>query len=175
VSITWPSIFDAHDSSQDGSTINSRTQPPITSASGCTPTPTNQQETSQGRQILAQGHCDLTRADGLDADSGRLRDQDASGVDLSPKGGHLQYITGNNRGSQARLAVLPEQGAVDYSRCSDTRLSYEKDVRNVPNMLVGDQICIRTDHGNVGLLTLTEHATGENMVLSIDFITWNAQ
>jgi hypothetical protein len=39
-------------------------------------------------------------------------------------------------------------------------------------MRVGDQLCLRTDQGNIGLLTLTKNA--EDRLLSIDFTTWAA-
>jgi hypothetical protein len=138
------------------------------------------QDTSQGptapaspltRSVLAQGHASLDPVEGLDMDTGRAADQDESGIDLSASAiGHQIYAMSHGT---PRFAVLATQGAPDYLHCAGVApTAWVQTVEDVYAMRTGDQICVRTDRGNLGVLTLRIVPSADVPQLDLDYITW---
>lgn len=143
------------------------------------PPPTSVTSSNQPRQPdpplrpqpLSQGNRVLVPTDGLDLDAGVLGYQDDPGMDISPsKDGSL--INGMSHG-KPKMAVVTSASPTGPELCDTVQTdAWRTPLPGLYEMRVGDRICVRTDRGNHGVLTLRTVPSAEAVNLDIDYVAW---
>nr|QEO73577.1 hypothetical protein [uncultured bacterium] len=134
-------------------------------ATSSTPAPQQQIRTlSQGRQVLIP-------TDGLDLDTGQLGDQNAPGMDISPSGDGSQ-INGMSHG-KPKMAVVTSSAPTGPALCDTIAAdAWTTPLLGLYEMRVGERICVRTNVGNYGVITLRAVPNAQTANLNIDYIAW---
>lgn len=126
---------------------------------------------------LRSGHHELTSQQGLDMDTGEVTDQNVQGVDISP-GGEAVVINAMTHGTP-KLATLPDPGPIDgraYAACSAVAPGvWDKTVRDLYKMRVGERVCVITTDGNLGVLRLAQVPSKVLPRLDFDYTTWQGR
>jgi hypothetical protein len=122
-------------------------------------------------QTLSDGNIVLAPTDGLDLDAGVRGYQDDPGMDVSPsKDGSL--INGMSHG-KPKLAVVTSPNATNADLCGTVPAdAWRTPLLGLYQMRVGDRICVRTDRGNYGVLTLRTVPSAAAVNLDVDYVAW---
>jgi hypothetical protein len=122
-------------------------------------------------QTLSQGYVVLIPTDGIDLDAGVKGYQDNPGMDISPsKNGSL--INGMSDG-KPKLAVVTSPNATGPELCDTVQTDgWRTPLLGLYEMHVGDRICVRTDRGNYGVITLRTVPSADAVNLDIDYVAW---
>jgi hypothetical protein len=121
--------------------------------------------------VLSQGHTVLVTVDGLDLDTGERGYQDDPGMDISPSGDGKQ-INGMTHG-KPKMAVVTTSDPIGPELCETIPLNaWVTPLPGLYGMRVGQRICVQTDQGNYGVLTLRAVPSARAVQLDIDYIAW---
>jgi hypothetical protein len=122
-------------------------------------------------QTVPYGSIVLAPTDGLDLDVGARGHQDDPGVDISPSAdGSL--INGMSHG-KPKMAVVTSSAATGPGLCDTIPAdAWRTPLTGLHGMRTGDRICVRTDRGNYGVLTLRTVPSSAAVDLDIDYIAW---
>ncbi len=122
-------------------------------------------------RVLAQGRVALAPVDGLDLDTGRQGGQDEPGMDISPSMDGKQ-INGMTHG-KPKMAVVTASGPTGPGLCTEVPLNaWVTPLPGLYGMRVGERICVQTDQGNYGVLTLQTVPSAASVQLDIDYVAW---
>lgn len=143
---------------------------PVSTASA-SPRPTPPPGPARQPERLSLGDIVLVPTDGLDLDAGTPGHQDDPGMDISPsKDGNLIY--GMSHG-KPRLAVVTSTAATGPGLCGTVPAdAWRTPLSGLYEMRVGDRICVLTDRGNHGVLTLRTVPSAGAADLDIDYVAW---
>ncbi|WP_194836919.1 hypothetical protein [Nocardia sp. XZ_19_369] len=113
----------------------------------------------------------IANVEGIDLDTGQIRDQNEPGVDMSPSrtGDSLNAMTHG----AARFAIPRADAGLD--RCTTIAPgAWTKTLDNVYHLPLDSHLCVQTDQGNLADLTLTHIPSAAEQYLEFDFTTWRA-
>lgn len=123
-------------------------------------------------QVLSEGHAVLVTVDGLDLDTGKRGDQNVLGMDISPSGDGKQ-INGMTHG-KPKMAVVTAAEPTGPELCETVPLTaWTTPLPGLYGMRVGDRICVQTDQGNYGVLTLRVVPSAAAVQLDVDYVAWD--
>jgi hypothetical protein len=135
-------------------------------------TPIQQQPPPAGPTLLNSGHATIVNVDGFDLDNGQKDGQNVPGMDVSPDS-VVTLINAMSNGTP-RMAVLPRSIPSSYARCQEIpRDSYVQQLTDIRLMHVGDHICVNTNQGRCGVMTLTQVPSDSVQYLDFDYTTWD--
>lgn len=140
---------------------------PTTSSTPSSTTTTTTTTTEPPRPVLAQKTgVELDPVDGLDLDTGDEGDQNTAGMDLSPSanGAQLNAMTHG----KPRFAPVTE---ATHAQCVAPK-EWVQELPGIDAMRVGQHICVKTDRGNYGVITLRKIPAAGTPRVDLDFITW---
>lgn len=122
-------------------------------------------------QRLSLGSIVLVPTDGLDLDAGTRGYQDDPGMDISPsRDGNL--INGMSHG-KPKLAVVTSSAATGPGLCATVPAgAWRTPLSGLYQMRVGDRVCVLTDQGNHGVLTLRTVPSAGAVDLDVDYVAW---
>ncbi len=131
--------------------------------------------TAVAPKILSQDTSKTIRdVEGIDLDTGDIKNQDILGVDASPSrtADRLNAMT-----NAASRFAIPGQGADSvFHRCSTVpEASWTHPLLNLYALDPGATICVRTDQGNISAMTVTHVPSAGEPHLEFDYITWRAR
>lgn len=120
---------------------------------------------------MSQGNIALAPTDGLDLDADKRGFQDDPGIDVSPSENGSQ-IYGMLNG-KPKLAVVTSPNATSPDLCETVAAdAWQTPLPGLYGMSVGDRICVLTDRGNYGVLTLRTVPSAGAVDLDVDYIAW---
>lgn len=136
-------------------------------------TPTQQQPPrAADPTLLASGHATIVNVDGFDLDNGQKADQNVPGMDVSPDNA-VTLINAMSYGTP-RMAALPRTNPASYERCQQINPdAYVQQFKDIRLMHAGDHICVHTNLGNCGVLTLTRIPSDADRNVDFDYATWD--
>ncbi|MBF6175792.1 hypothetical protein [Nocardia blacklockiae] len=137
--------------------------PPASSAS---PPPTN------APTVVSQ-HTGKTIKDveGIDLDTGEVKNQDLPGVDASPSrtADRLNAMTD----AASRFAIPGQGTGGTYDRClAVPDVVWSHPLYNLYALKTRDTICVRTDRRNIAAMTVTHVPSAGEPYLAFDYTTW---
>ncbi|MFI9408070.1 hypothetical protein, partial [Nocardia sp. NPDC052316] len=111
----------------------------------------------------------IANVEGIDLDTGQIRDQNEPGVDMSPSrtGDSLNAMTHG----AARFAIPRAEAGLDGC-AAIAPAAWTQTLDNVYHLPIDGHLCVRTDQGNLADLTLTHIPSAAEQYLEFDFTTW---
>ncbi|MFB8278032.1 hypothetical protein [Nocardia colli] len=120
---------------------------------------------------LTHGHQKIANVEGIDLDTGQVRDQNQPGVDMSPSrtADSLNAMTDGH----ARFAIPRTDAGSGLDRCTAiVPGAWSQTLDNTYHLPTGSHLCVQTDQGNLAELTLTHIPSAAEQYLEFDFTTW---